>query len=86
VTPECTADPTQCSMPPKINDNFGAISWVLDEGNSYYHALEVGIQHRMSHGFELQGSFTWGKSMIPAPQPALATNSRTRLGACLGTI
>ena len=63
VTPECTADPTQCSMPPKINDNFGDISGVLDEGNSYYHALEVGIQHRMSHGFELQGSFTWGKSI-----------------------
>ncbi len=63
VTPECTADPTQCSMPPKINDNFGDISGVLDEGNSYYHALEVGIQHRMSHGFELQGSFTWGKNI-----------------------
>jgi hypothetical protein len=57
------SDPNQCGPPSRINENFGDISGVLDEGNSYYHSLIVGIQKRMSHGFELQGSFTWGKSI-----------------------
>jgi hypothetical protein len=32
-------------------------------GNSFYDALEVGVTKRMSHGFQLQTSFTWGKSI-----------------------
>jgi len=43
------------------------------KANSYYHALEVGIQHRMSHGFELQVPSLGARVLIPAPQPALAT-------------
>jgi hypothetical protein len=31
--------------------------------NSFYDALEVGIHKAMSHGVQLQGSFTWGKSI-----------------------
>jgi Carboxypeptidase regulatory-like domain/TonB dependent receptor-like, beta-barrel/TonB-dependent Receptor Plug Domain len=46
-----------------FNPNFGDIGGVFYEGNSFYDALEVGIQKRMSHGVELQGSFTWGKSI-----------------------
>jgi hypothetical protein len=46
-----------------INPNFGDINGIFNEGNSYYHGLVVGIQKRMSHGIELQGSFTWGKSI-----------------------
>src|SRR6202521_2496377 len=32
-------------------------------GNSFFDALEVGIQKRMSRGLQLQGSYTWGKSI-----------------------
>ena len=46
-----------------LNTNFGDIAGVFYEGNSFYNALEVGVQKRMSHGVELQGSFTWGKSI-----------------------
>jgi hypothetical protein len=46
-----------------INPNFGSIGGVLYQGNSVYHALEAGIQKVMSHGVELQGSFTWGKGI-----------------------
>jgi len=48
---------------PTLNPNFGLISGRTYNGNSYYHALEVGVQKAMSHGVALQGSFTWGKSI-----------------------
>jgi hypothetical protein len=46
-----------------LNPNFGAIYSTLHRGSSSYNGLEVGVQKRMSHGVELQGSFTWGKSL-----------------------
>jgi len=36
---------------------------VFFEGNSTYNALQAGIQKRMSRGLQVQGSFTWGKSI-----------------------
>jgi hypothetical protein len=46
-----------------INPNFGDINGITYNGNSYYHALEVGVQKAMSHGLAVRGSFTWGKSI-----------------------
>jgi hypothetical protein len=46
-----------------LNPNFGDIRGLMWEGNSYYHALEVGVQKRMAHGLQVQGSFTWSKSI-----------------------
>jgi hypothetical protein len=48
---------------PTINPNFGSIDALWYGGNSVYHALEVGIHKAMSRGVQLQGSFTWGKSI-----------------------
>ena len=33
------------------------------EGHSYYNALEAQLAKRMSRGFQVQGTFTWAKSM-----------------------
>jgi hypothetical protein len=63
VTPQCTADPTQCNPPDKINNHYGQIHYLAYEGNSYYHALEAAVQKSMSHGVQFQTAFTWGKSM-----------------------
>jgi outer membrane receptor protein involved in Fe transport len=46
-----------------LNPNFGALNTLFYDANSFYDALEVGVQKAMSRGFELQGSFTWGKSI-----------------------
>jgi len=46
-----------------FNPNFGAIKGLMWAGNSYYNALETQITKTMSHGIQLQGSFTWGKSI-----------------------
>jgi len=46
-----------------LNPNYGDIGGVFYRGHSSYDALELGVQKRISHGVQLQGSFTWGKSM-----------------------
>jgi hypothetical protein len=46
-----------------INPGAGAIEYLNWRGDSYYDALEVGVTKNMSHGLEIQGSYTWGKSI-----------------------
>jgi hypothetical protein len=46
-----------------INPNAGAIRFLNWRGDSFFDALEIGMTETMSHGFQLQGSFTWGKSI-----------------------
>ena len=43
--------------------NTGAIRFVDWGGDSFYEGLQLGVQKRMSHGLQVQGSFTWGKSI-----------------------
>jgi carboxypeptidase family protein/TonB-dependent receptor-like protein len=45
------------------NTNVGAIRFLDWGGDSFYHALQVGVLKRMSHGLQIQGSYTWGKSI-----------------------
>jgi len=47
----------------KLNPNFGRITGMLWQGNSFYHALQVVITKNVSHGVQLHGAYTWGKSM-----------------------
>jgi hypothetical protein len=45
-----------------VNPNFGEIRSMQWIGTSVYHALELNLTQRMAHGFQLRGSYTWGKS------------------------
>jgi hypothetical protein len=45
------------------NPGIGAIRYMFWGGSSFYDALEMGITKKMSHGLQLQGSYTWGKSI-----------------------
>jgi hypothetical protein len=47
----------------QINPNVGRIDRLAFDADSYYNALQVGVEKKMSHGLQLQGSFTWGKSL-----------------------
>jgi len=47
----------------RLNSNYGSIRGMFYEGRSYYNALETQLAKRMSHGFQMQGTFTWGKSI-----------------------
>jgi hypothetical protein len=46
-----------------LNPDFGRIDPVIWASSSFYDALEVQMTKRMSHGFQVQGSYTWGKSI-----------------------
>jgi hypothetical protein len=66
------ADPTTCAPPAILNPNFSSIRAVFYKGRSYYNSLQFQLAKRMSHGFQVQGTFTWGKS--------IDTSSATGLG------
>src|SRR5260370_21876041 len=57
------AEDPSCASPPIINPNFGSVRGIFYEGHSYYNALEAQLAKRMSHGLQVQGTFTWAKSM-----------------------
>jgi Carboxypeptidase regulatory-like domain/TonB-dependent Receptor Plug Domain/TonB dependent receptor len=57
------SDPASCAPPNPINPAFGSIRGMFYEGRSYFNALEFQLAKRMSHGFQMQGTFTWGKTM-----------------------
>jgi hypothetical protein len=46
-----------------LNPAFGSIRGMFYSGSSIFHALEAGVTKSMSHGFQVQGSFTWSKSI-----------------------
>ncbi len=54
--------PTGCPWP-TLNPNFGRISATLWQANSFYDALQVDVAKRLSHGFQIHGAYTWGKSI-----------------------
>ncbi|MGH9355515.1 MAG: hypothetical protein ACRD10_05235, partial [Terriglobia bacterium] len=46
-----------------LNSFRGRTAYARWDGNSFYDALEVQINKAMSHGIQLGGSYTWGKSI-----------------------
>ncbi|HXM95414.1 MAG TPA: TonB-dependent receptor [Candidatus Dormibacteraeota bacterium] len=47
----------------KLNEQVGRIRATWWDNSSSYHGLQAGIAKRMSHGFQVQGSYTWSKCM-----------------------
>ncbi len=40
----------------------GGFFWYT-EGNTSYNALQVDVMHRLSHGFQIRGNYTWSKDL-----------------------
>jgi Carboxypeptidase regulatory-like domain/TonB dependent receptor/TonB-dependent Receptor Plug Domain len=55
--------PNLVSPLPTLNPNFARIALTSFNSSSLYHALELQIKRRMSHGFEAQASYTFGRSI-----------------------
>jgi TonB dependent receptor len=70
------ADPAQCAPANTINPAFGSVRGMFYQGRSYFNALELQLAKRMSHGFQVQGTYTWGKS--------IDTSSATLAGDAFG--
>jgi outer membrane receptor protein involved in Fe transport len=58
-----TKGPNAGNPPNPVNPNFGSIRAIFYEGHSYYNAFEAQLAKRMSHGFQVQGTYTWSKSI-----------------------
>jgi hypothetical protein len=58
-----TTGPNAGNPPSTINPNYGSIRALFYEGHSYYNALEAQLSKRLTRGFQMQGVFTWAKSM-----------------------
>jgi Carboxypeptidase regulatory-like domain/TonB-dependent Receptor Plug Domain len=54
------ANPTPSAV---LNPNFGRINATLWQANSFYDAMQVDVTKRVSHGFQIHGAYTWGKSI-----------------------
>jgi hypothetical protein len=46
-----------------VNTNVAEIQTTLWQSMSYYNALQVQVEKRISHGLQATASFTWGKTM-----------------------
>jgi Carboxypeptidase regulatory-like domain/TonB dependent receptor len=46
-----------------LNPKFGSIRGMFYSGSSIFHAAEAGVTKKMTHGLQLQGAFTWSKSI-----------------------
>ena len=47
----------------RLNNNTGRITALFWEGQSYYQALQVRLKKKLGAGSQIQGSYTWGKSI-----------------------
>jgi hypothetical protein len=63
LTPSGYLWPTPIGSGTPINPNAGAIRFLNWRGDSYYDAFEAGVTKRMSHSFQMQGSYTWSRSI-----------------------
>jgi outer membrane receptor protein involved in Fe transport len=55
--------PNPATNPQVINPNWGQIDYLQWSSGSFYHALEAQVTKRFSHGFEIDGAYTWSKSI-----------------------
>jgi hypothetical protein len=63
ATPQGYLWPSPAGSGTKLNPNAGDTRYIYWGGDSEFDALEAQVTKRMSHGFQAQGSFTWGKGI-----------------------
>jgi hypothetical protein len=52
-----------------LNPSVNSVGFYGNGGNSAYNALLVSVRHHFRHGFMLDGSYAWAKSMDNGSQP-----------------
>jgi hypothetical protein len=75
-TPQGYLWPSPAGSGVKLNPNVGLLNGLMWRENTFYHALQAQIKKLMGHGFQLQGSFTWSKS-IDSGSASIAGDSFT---------
>src|SRR5467141_1039381 len=63
LTPQGYLWPSPIGSGKRLNNNTGRITALFWEGQSYYHALQVRLKKKLGGSSQIQGSYTWGKSI-----------------------
>jgi hypothetical protein len=63
VTPQGLLWPSPAGSGTQINPNIGDLRIVYWGGSAEYNALQAQVTKKMSHGFQVQGSYTFGKGL-----------------------
>jgi hypothetical protein len=82
LTPQGYLWPSPAGSGTILNPTVGAVRGIFWDGDALFNGLEVGVRKSMSHGFQVQGSYTWGKSIDTGSSISLGntyTNSITSL-------
>jgi hypothetical protein len=82
LTPSGYLWPSPIGSGTKINPLVGQLRDTYWGGDSFYDALEAQVTKKLSHGFQVQGSYTWGKSIDTGSASVIGdpfTNSITSL-------
>jgi hypothetical protein len=48
---------------PRVNPNLGSFPAMIPTTLSRYNSLQTSVVHRFSHNFQMQGSYTWSRSI-----------------------
>jgi len=62
LTPAGYLWPSPAGSGTVVNPNFGRIDVSLWNSNSFYHALQLQLRKQVTHGFQIQGSYTFSRS------------------------
>jgi Carboxypeptidase regulatory-like domain/TonB dependent receptor len=63
LTPQGYLWPSPVGSGTRLNVNSGLVNAGLWQGNSFYDALQVKLKGKVGTGGELEGSYTWGKTI-----------------------
>jgi hypothetical protein len=55
------ASSTSNTQSRRLNPNFGSIGLFPSDNNSHYHSMRISIEKRLTHGFSVQGNYTWSR-------------------------
>jgi len=67
----------------EFNQNVGTLDATRWDGSSHYNALDVQVTKNMSHGFQIQGSYTWGKCIDDGSAPEIGDPYVNSIGSPL---
>ena len=81
LTPQGYVWPTPVGSGQIANPNFGIITPTLWQVSSSYNSLQARLSKRMNHGLQVEGSYTWAKSLDTNSEATTTafTNSLTNL-------
>ncbi len=65
----------------RLYPSLGPRTYRSNSGNSNYHGLQLRVDRRFAHGFQINGSYTWSRFIDSISEVFATTNSNTSLAS-----